>query len=74
VLTQFGERAGPKTGNDVKEIGLEGLNDTLGSIATMDIWRDKLVMHFPRILNGGPEFGATSVVEDLLINVVAQVG
>jgi hypothetical protein len=55
-------------------VGLEGLNGALGGIATMDIWRDKLVTYFPRVLNCGLEFGADFVVKDLEINVVATVG
>jgi hypothetical protein len=46
-------------------VGLEGLNGTLGGIAMMDLWRDKLVANFPRVLNGGLKFGADFVVENL---------
>ncbi len=55
-------------------MGLEGLNGTLGGIATIDIQRDKLVTNFPLVHNGGPKFGADLVVEDLEIDVVATVG
>ncbi len=44
---------------------LEGFNGALGSIATMDICRDELVMYFPSVLNGGLEFSADFVVKDL---------
>ncbi len=43
----------------------EGLDGMLCSIATVDIWRDKLVMCFPPVLNGGLAFDADFVVEDL---------
>ncbi len=46
----------------------------LGSIATMDVWRVKLVTNFPLAHNGGLEFGADFVVKDLEISVVATVG
>ncbi len=52
-----------QTGNDGKEVGLEGLNGTLGGIAKMDIWRDKLVTNFPLVHHGGLEFSADFVVE-----------
>jgi hypothetical protein len=55
-------------------VGLEGLNGTLGGIAMMDIWRDKLVTYFPCVLNGGLEFGTDFVAKDLEVNVVATVG
>ncbi len=45
----------------------------LGGIATMNVWRDKLVTYFLHVLNGGLEFGADFVVEDLQINVLAMV-
>ncbi len=45
----------------------------LGGIATMDVWRDELVTYFPHVFNGGLEFGADFVVEDLEINAVVMV-
>ena len=55
-------------------MGLEGLNGALGNIATIDVWREKLVTYFPCVFNGGLEFGTDFVVKDLEINVVATVG
>ncbi len=55
-------------------MGLEGLDSALGGIAAMDVGSNELVLHFPRVFNGGLEFGADFVVEDLEINVVATVG
>jgi hypothetical protein len=55
-------------------VRLEGLNGTLGGIATMRVWRDKLVPNFPLVHNGGLEFGADFVVKDLEINLVTTVG
>ncbi len=55
-------------------MGLEGLDGTLGGIVAMDVWRDKLVLHFPRVFNGGLKFGTDCVVMDLEINVVATDG
>ncbi len=46
----------------------------LGSIATMYIQRDELVPNLLLVHNGGLEFGADFVVEDLEINVVPTVG
>jgi hypothetical protein len=46
----------------------------LGSIAAMDVGRDKLVLHFPHVFDGGLEFGADFIVKDLEINVLATVG
>jgi hypothetical protein len=40
----------------------------------MNIWRDKLVTCFPRVLNGGLEFGTDCFVEVLEMEVVAMVG
>jgi hypothetical protein len=53
---------------------LEGLNGLLGSIAMMYVWRDKLVPNLPLVHNGGLEFSADFIVEDLEINVVPTVG
>ncbi len=50
------------------------MNGILGGIATLDVWRDKLVKNFPLVHNGGLEFGADFVVEDLEIKIVAMVG
>ncbi len=50
------------------------MNGAIGSIATMEVWRDELVTNFPLVHNGGLEFGADFVVEDLEINIVAMVG
>jgi hypothetical protein len=44
-------------------VGLEGLNGALGGIAMMDVWRDKLVVYFQRVVNGSLEFGADFIVE-----------
>ncbi len=55
-------------------MGLEGLNGALSNIATMYVWRDKQVPNFPLVHNGGLEFGADFVVEDLEIIVVPTVG
>jgi hypothetical protein len=55
-------------------VGLEGLNGSLGSIATMYVRRDKLVLHLPLVHNGGLKFGADFIVKDLEINVVPMVG
>jgi hypothetical protein len=55
-------------------VGLEGLDGALNNIAAMDVWRDKLVLHFPHVFNGGLEFGADFAVKDLEINIVAMVG
>ncbi len=52
-------------------MGLDGLDGALSSIASMDVWRDKMVLYFPGVFNGGLEFGADFVVEDLEINIVA---
>ncbi len=41
------------------------MNGVLGSIATMDVRGGELVTHFLHVLNGGFEFGADFVVEDL---------
>ena len=61
-------------GNDGKEVGLEGLNGLLSSIAMVYIWRDKLVLNLPLVHNGGLEFGAGFVVKDLEIEIVPTVG
>ncbi len=50
------------------------MDGALVSIAEIDIWRGKLVLHFPRVFIGGLEFGTDFVVEDLEINIVATVG
>ncbi len=55
-------------------MGLEGLNGLLGSVAMIYLRRDKLVPNLPLVHNGGPEFGADFIVEDLEINVVPTVG
>ncbi len=55
-------------------MGLEGLNGLLGSIVTMYVRRDKLVLDLPLVHNGGLEFGADFIVEDLEINIVPTVG
>ncbi len=54
-----------QTGNDGKEVGLEGLNCLLGSIATMYVQRDELVLNLPLVHNGGLEFGTDFIVKDL---------
>jgi hypothetical protein len=43
----------------------EGLDGALCGIATVDIWRDKLVTCFPRVLNGGLESDTVFFVKDL---------
>jgi hypothetical protein len=55
-------------------VGLEDLDGVLGGFAAMDVGKDKLVLHFPHVFNGGLEFGADFAVEDLEINVVTMVG
>ncbi len=50
------------------------MNGLLGSIATIYIWRDELVPDLPLVHNGGLEFGADFIVENLEINVVPTVG
>jgi hypothetical protein len=55
-------------------VGFEDLNGLLGSMATMYLWRDKLVPDLPLVHYGGLEFGADFIVEDLEINVVPMVG
>jgi hypothetical protein len=54
-------------------VGFEGLNGLLGSIAMMYVRRNKLVPNLPLVHNGGLEFGADFVVEDLESNVVPTV-
>ncbi len=46
----------------------------LGGNVAMDVGRDKLVLCFPHVFNGGLEVGADLVVENLEFNVVAMVG
>ncbi len=53
-------------------MGLEGLNGTFSGIAAMDIGRDKLVLRFPCVFNGGFEVGADFIVKDLEVNSVAM--
>ncbi len=55
-------------------MGLKGLNGLLGSIATMYVQRDELVLDLPLVHYGGLEFGADFIVKDLEINVVPTVG
>ncbi len=55
-------------------MGLEGLNGLLSSVATLYIWRDKLVPNLPLVHNGGLEFSTDLVVEDLEIYIVPTVG
>ncbi len=55
-------------------MGLEGLNGLLDSIATMYIQRDEQVLDLPLVQDGGLEFGADLIVEDLEINIVPTVG
>jgi hypothetical protein len=80
VLALFVEGAGPKGNggrrevNWHKEVGLEGLNGLLGSIATMYVGRDKLVSNLPLVHYGGLEFGADFIVKDLEISVMPMVG
>ncbi len=50
------------------------MNGAISSIATMYIWRDKLVSNFPLVHNYGLEFGADFVVEDLEIDIAPTVG
>ncbi len=50
------------------------MNGLLGSIAMMYIQRDKLVPNLPLVHNGGLEFGADFIVEDLKSDVVPTVG
>ncbi len=50
------------------------MNGLLGSIATMYVRRDELVPDLPLFHNGGLEFGADFIVEDLEIDIVPTVG
>ncbi len=50
------------------------MNGALGSITRMYVRRDKLVANLPLVHNGGLEFGADFIVEDLEINVVPMIG
>jgi hypothetical protein len=50
------------------------LNGFLGGIATIYVWRDKLVPNLPLVHNGDLEFGTDFIVEDLEINVGPRVG
>ena len=49
------------------------MNGSLGSIAMMYVRRDELVPNLPLVHNGGHEFGADLIVEDLEINVMPMV-
>jgi hypothetical protein len=62
------------TGNDGKEVGLEGLNGSLSSIATMYVRRDKQVKDLQLVHYGGLKLGADFIAEDLEVNVVPTVG
>ncbi len=55
-------------------MGLEGLDGLFGSIAVMDVGRDKLVLCFTCVFNGGFEVGTDLIVEDLEVNSVVMVG
>jgi hypothetical protein len=55
-------------------VGFEGLNGLLGGIATMYVWRDKLIPDLRLVHYGGLEFGADFIVKDLEINIVPMVG
>ncbi len=50
------------------------MNDSLGSIATMYVQRDKLVPNLPLVHNVGLEFGADFIVKDLEINIMPTAG
>jgi hypothetical protein len=50
------------------------LNGLHGSIATMYVGRDELVLDLPLVHYGGLEFGADFIVEDLEIDAVPTVG
>ncbi len=50
------------------------MDGLLCSIATIYVRRDELVPNLPLVQNGGLEFGADFIVEDLEINVVPTVG
>ncbi len=50
------------------------MNGSLGSIATMSVWREELVPDLPLVHYGGLEFGADFIVKDFEINVVPTVG
>jgi hypothetical protein len=55
-------------------MGLDGLYGIFGGIAAMDVGRDKLVLCFPCVFNGGFEVSADFIVKDLEVNSVATVG
>ncbi len=55
-------------------MGFEGLNGSLGSIVTMYVRRDELVLDFPLVHYGGLEFGADFIVKDLEIDVMPTIG
>ncbi len=50
------------------------MNGLLGTIATMYVRRDNLVLDLPLVHNGGLEFGTDFIVKDLEINIVPTVG
>ena len=50
------------------------MNGSLGSIATMYVRKDELVLNLPLVHNGSLEFGTDFVFEDLEINIVPTVG
>ncbi len=50
------------------------MNGLLGSVATMYVRRDELLLNLPLVHNGGLEFGADFIAEDLEINVMPTVG
>ncbi len=50
------------------------MNGSLSSIATMYVWRDKLIPDLQLVHYGGLEFGTDFIVEDLEINIVPTVG
>ncbi len=55
-------------------MGFEGLNGSLGSIVTMYVWRDELVLDLPLVHYGGLEFDDDFIVKDLKIDVLPTVG
>ncbi len=50
------------------------MNGSLGSIATMYVRKDELVLNLPLVHNGSLEFGTDFVFKDLEINIVPTVG
>jgi hypothetical protein len=52
-------------------VSLEGLDGTFCKIATMNVWRYKVIGGFPIFCDDLNAFGTGFIVKDLLINSVA---